>query len=665
MSGAHHPGVAYRADIDGLRSLAIIPVVLFHANLAFPGGFVGVDVFFVISGFLITRIIYSDMVAGKFTYADFYERRLRRLLPAAFAVFAATTVWAWYKFAWFDLSSYGKSLAAAVAYVSNFNFYWETGYFNDDAMTKMLLHTWSLAVEEQFYIVVPVLLALLVRLVPARFIVTVLAVATVLSFILSIVLTDFRAVAAFYLLPARAWELGIGGLLALGGREWARGRYIGEALSLGGIGAILAACAFFSEATPFPGWHAAIPVLGCAALLAAGDAPGTVTGRILRARPLVFVGQLSYSLYLWHWPVMVAMTYGSDKLSGSRSVVAIVISLLLAFASLHLIEQPVRRKKVLASRRQLFVFAGIGSLLFIGGGIALYKADGVPQRFVDHARMEQWVIGDGVKRDPNACFGRTSQQILLGDLCVSGKPGVAPSFVLIGDSHAGSVAGAVFAAADILGVSGYQITASGYMLLPGRRTIGLDYTPADLTPAVLEWLDERKDIRTVVMTGYWLYEATSITYRHKGTVFADENYDGSGLAYDPIALRNALVRLFERYPDRRFVLIDDVPSGNELFSKHYIRGLVSRGEGVSELPRSLADAQQRKYMPVLEAAARGHSNVSIHRIMTNTLCDTRRCTLFDDKGELKFVDGDHVSAVYALRFAPTIADALEKDLRPN
>lgn len=661
MSVSHHPGVAYRADIDGLRSLAIIPVVLFHANLAFPGGYVGVDVFFVISGFLITRIIYSDMVAGKFTYADFYERRLRRLLPAAFAVFSATTVWAFLKLTWFDLGSYGQSLTAAVAYFSNFNFYWETGYFNDDATTKLLLHTWSLAVEEQFYIVVPLLLALLLRFVPQRFILHVLALATLVSFVLSIVLTQHRPMAAFYLLPARAWELGIGGLLALGGREWARGRIIGEMLSLGGVFAILTACILFTEATPFPGWAASLPVLGCAALLAAGDAPGTFTGRVLRARPLVLVGQVSYSLYLWHWPVMVALSYGTDKLSGGRSVLAIAISLVLAFASLHLIEQPVRRKSVFGTRRQLFVFATVGSVVFIGTGLALVAGDGFPRRFPGSERMVKWTEEVGPGGQPANCYGQSALQIRANDLCVRGRAGVKPHFVLIGDSHAAAVAPALFAAADSLGVSGVQITSSGYMLLPGRRNLGIDYAP-QITPDVLAWLEHRHDIRTIVITGYWLYEATSRTYRHQGTIFADDKYDGSGIAYDPIALRNALVRLFEMFPDRHFVILDDVPSGREIYIKHHLRGLVARGQGADHISRANAEEQQRQYMPVIEAAARGRGNVAVHKVLTGAVCDARRCTLFAEDGTLKFSDGDHLSPPFAVRLAPMLVTELRADL---
>lgn len=662
MTENHHPGTTYRADIDGLRALAIIPVVLFHANLGLPGGYVGVDVFFVISGFLITRIIFTDMVGGRFTYADFYERRLRRLLPAAFVVFAAVTVWAWWKLAWFDLTSYGRSLAAAVAYASNFNFYWETGYFNEDAMTKLLLHTWSLAVEEQFYIAVPLLLAPLVRYLPRNFILPILVLATAGSFVLSVGLTEYRAVAAFYLLPARAWELGIGGVLALGSREWARGRYLGEAISLSGFAALAFAVLTFTEATPFPGWHAAIPVLGCAALLVAGDTPGTVSGAILRSRPLGWIGSISYSLYLWHWPVMVAMSYGTEKLSGMRSAIAILLSVILACASLYVVEQPVRHRRVLADRKQLFAFAGLGSLAFLIMGAVMYQAEGFPQRSSDQSQMAQWV-NPAKQADVGKCYEPGSERILRSDLCVEGRSGVAPSFVLVGDSHAEASSHTIFRAADTLGVSGYSIMASGYMLLPGRSKISPGYQPEDLTPSILAWLDQRKDIRTIILTGYWLYEATSVTYRHKGTQFTDDRYDGRGFAYNPVALRHALDRLAERYPDRRIVLIDDVPSGNEIFVKHFIRGLVARGEAKSALPRVVADEQQRSYMPILEGVAADHANVSVHRLLTDAVCDERWCTLFDADRNLKFVDGDHVSSAYMERFSPAIARALAADLK--
>lgn len=530
-------------------------------------------------------------------------------------------------------------------------------------MTKLLLHTWSLAVEEQFYIVVPLLLVPLIGFAPRRFILPCLAAATVASFGLSIVLTEYRAVAAFYLLPARAWELGIGGVLALGSREWARGRYVGEAISLAGFGAIAFAVLTFTEDTPFPGWHAAIPVLGCAALLASGDAAGTVSGMILRSRPLVWVGSISYSLYLWHWPVMVAMSYGTDKLSGMRSVIAIAVSTALAIASLHLIEQPVRRRRVLAGRRQLFAFAALGTVAFVGIGLAMYRADDFRQQSPDRERMAQW-IAPVVHENTARCYEPGIQRVLKGDICIEGRAGVAPSFVLVGDSHAAAASHAIFEAADGLGVSGYSILASGYMLLPGRSKISAGYQPEDLTPAVLTWLDQHKDIHTIVMTGYWLYEATSVTYRHKGTQFVDDRYDDSGLAYNPTALRNALVRLAERYPDRRIVLIDDAPSGNAVFVKHFIRGIVARGEAPAALARSVADEQQLQYMPVLESVAASHPNVRVHRILTDAVCDEKRCSLFDSDRSLKFVDGDHVSAEYLRRYVPVFSRMLAAELKP-
>lgn len=315
-AGAKSAERAYRADIDGLRAIAVLPVVMFHANLGVPGGFVGVDIFFVISGFLITRIIFDEMASGTFRYVDFYERRLRRLLPAAFFVFFLTTIYALVALTPFDMVSYGRSLASASIYLANFNFYWDTGYFLDDSTTIPLLHMWSLAVEEQFYIVVPVLLALLIRFAPRKWILPLLIGMTVLGFALCIVLTDYRQMAAYFLLPGRAWELGVGGVLALLGTGWVRTRAMAEAMTLTGFGLIFASLWIIDETSAFPGWIAILPVSGAALLLAAGHHPGTIANRVLGAKPLLFFGKISYSLYLVHWPIIVAIGYGGAKVGG-------------------------------------------------------------------------------------------------------------------------------------------------------------------------------------------------------------------------------------------------------------------------------------------------------------------------------------------------------------
>jgi len=230
----------YRKDIDGLRALAVLAVLLFHCNLGLTGGFVGVDIFYVISGYLIVGLIEADLSAGRFSFRRFYERRIRRLYPALFLVLAVTSVWAVWRMLWVDLQDYARSLLSVITYLSNVQFYRESGYFTEEATIKPLLHTWSLAVEEQFYLIVPPLLVLAHRWLPRRGRIGLWAVLVALSFALCVVVIGRDKAAAFYLLPTRAWELGLGGLVALTGTAWvARSRPLAEMLGLGGLAAIL------------------------------------------------------------------------------------------------------------------------------------------------------------------------------------------------------------------------------------------------------------------------------------------------------------------------------------------------------------------------------------------------------------------------------------------
>ena len=262
-------GLVHRPEIDGLRAVAVVPVVLFHARVpGFSGGFVGVDVFFVISGFLITAILAADIAAGRFSLAGFYERRVRRIFPALFVMLAASTLAALALLLPFELAAFGRSLAAAALFVSNVFFGRETGYFVAAAETKPLLHTWSLAIEEQFYIAFPLCLWALSRLAP-RAVLVALLVALAGSLAISIATTHPQSDTAFFRTPARVWELLAGAALALAPRRRPLPRAAAEALAAGGLGLIAVAVFGFDARTPVPGSAAVQPVAGTVLVLAA------------------------------------------------------------------------------------------------------------------------------------------------------------------------------------------------------------------------------------------------------------------------------------------------------------------------------------------------------------------------------------------------------------
>ncbi|MEO0761148.1 MAG: acyltransferase, partial [Pseudomonadota bacterium] len=328
----------YRADIDGLRSIAVLPVVAFHFGIAAaPGGFVGVDVFFVISGYLITSIIARECAEGRFSLLDFYERRARRILPALFAMIAAVVVIGWFLFLPREFFDLAKSVGAATVFLANVLFYLSAGYFDAASYTKPLLHTWSLGIEEQFYIVIPLLFMALAWMGWKA--TAWIAAITVASLALSVATTEAMPQAAYYLLPWRAWELGLGALLALGVAPPLRTAAAREAAAAIGVVLILGAVVLLDKSVPFPGWAALAPCLGAALLIHAGAGGTTRVGAVLASAVPVWIGKLSYSLYLWHWPVVVFFVYREMRMPTLvEAAVLFAVSLALAFASLKLVE---------------------------------------------------------------------------------------------------------------------------------------------------------------------------------------------------------------------------------------------------------------------------------------------------------------------------------------
>lgn len=642
----------YRPDIDGLRAIAVLPVIFYHYSLGFPGGYVGVDIFYVISGFLITKIIYDLAIERKFSFLDFYDRRIRRLFPALFVMLAAVTLFAATQMIWFDLSDYGRSLFAATAYVSNLYFYITAGYFTSAASVKPLLHTWSLAVEEQFYIVVPFVLFALVRLVPRRWHVAVLVALSLLSFIGCVELTSLDTPAAFYLLPARAWELGMGGALAIAApRVWDR-RWLAELLAMGGLVLILFAVFGFSDATPFPSWYALLPTAGTAAILSTGGRSGALVEQVLSTRPFTFVGKISYSLYLWHWPVIVALSYGTEA-SIARSAAGLALTFALATASWLYVELPFRRRQLLGRPKQLFAGALLASALAATTGVVLYLGHGFP-----HPRQLVALVSSASKGPKQPDCAVTAARVRAEKLCVRGAPGIEPSFIFAGDSHATALSEGFFAAARNAKLSGVQFTANAFVPLPGRHalTTRQRYTGSDagkLTAVFIAYLKRHPELRTIYLTGFWFHEVSGASYRNAPEIDVDDSYDGSGAAYDPIAFRHSLGRLAAMFPDRQFVIIDDVPSGTDLDLQQYARVLFTGRTPPSGLPRAAADAERSAYEPVLQQLAATHANVRYAPVLAG-LCGPRSCPLFSSDGVPIYRNGDHLSSAGSLRLAPAL-----------
>jgi len=429
----------YRAEIDGLRALAVLPVILFHAGFQwFSGGFVGVDVFFVISGYLITTIIISEMAEGKFSIINFYERRARRILPALFFVMAACLPFAWLWLTPTDLKDFGQSLVAVSTFSSNILFWRESGYFATAAELKPLLHTWSLAVEEQYYIFFPIFLMLTWRL-GIKWILILLSIV----FFISLGIAQWGAYnspsAAFFLLPTRGWELLVGVFAAfyLKYNTHLKSHTVNQMLSLLGFGMIAYSIVAFDKTTPFPSLYALIPTIGTGLLILCA-VPKTLIHKLLSLKIIVGIGLISYSAYLWHQPLLAFARHRSfGEVSELILSILCVISLVMAWFSWRFVEKPFR-SKTKVSNRSIFKFSIIFTLLFSIIGLWLHQSNGA----LKYSPIEkQQVLGGFI--DATAYQMLRHKQIKLLEFSKSNEK---KDILIIGDSHSEDLVNAVFEA---------------------------------------------------------------------------------------------------------------------------------------------------------------------------------------------------------------------------
>jgi peptidoglycan/LPS O-acetylase OafA/YrhL len=428
---------SYRPEIDGLRAVSIMAVILYHARLrAFSGGYVGVDIFFVISGYVITRNIAKQLLGNRFSLPQFWLRRARRILPALLAMMLFTAVAAWFILMPTDFRNFGRSLFAQSAFVSNFYFWLKSGYFNEEVDTMPLLHTWSLSVEEQFYIFWPPLLLLLWR-IPSKWRVSAVLGAIVVSLGFSAALITTNRDAVFFLLPTRAWELLLGALLVMfettrrRNHKWAP--WLLEASAVGGIAAIAASIVGYDQNTVFPGLAAVVPCGGAAAIIASGGVHRTRVAQSLSTRIPVLIGLISYSLYLWHWPVLVFARYISVKpLTPIVLILSLSIGLALSVMSYQYIERPFRYGAIKV-RPALLVFS-TGAIVALVCGALINLHEGYP------GRMPERTLAAYTKASyipPKTLVDvKVSDELPIEAM----RADLPPDVLLWGDSHAGTIA---------------------------------------------------------------------------------------------------------------------------------------------------------------------------------------------------------------------------------
>ena len=464
MSETTQTSLKYRADIDGLRAVAVLLVLACHFKVRrSSGGFVGVDVFFVISGYLISSIILSQIAASRFSIVSFYERRIRRIFPALLVMVLGTAVLAYLFSLPTELEDFAKSVLAATFSVANLYFWKQSGYFDTPAATKPLLHTWSLGVEEQFYIFFPIFLLLVRRFFPSRLRTAVLSLAA-LSLAASVAGAYTHPVSTFYLAHTRAWELLLGTILSMRILPEMKRRPTREVAAAVGLAMIAFAALTYSAATPFPGLAAIPPCFGAALIIAAGQSGQSTIGKLLSLRPVVFIGTISYSLYLWHWPIVVYQSVGGILGGGgpghTPKILGISASLVAGYLSWRFVEVPFRNGRLKFSGPVLFRVAAAGAAGVAAVALAVLFTHGFRSRFSPEAvRIASYLQYQSPYRE-GTCFitSRETYEDFSTSTCLH-QDAKRQNYLLIGDSHAAQLWYGLSTVFN--GVNVMQATASG------------------------------------------------------------------------------------------------------------------------------------------------------------------------------------------------------------
>ncbi len=497
----------YREDIDWLRAIAVLSVVAFHFEAPVWGGFVGVDIFFVISGYLITAIIQSELKSGAFSFARFYERRVRRLLPALYAMVALTALPSFHYLLTSERAEFFRSVAAVVTFTSNVFFWFQTGYFDHAAVEKPLLHTWSLAVEEQFYLVLPVTLWAISLLARGRRLAgpATLVVLSLASFALSIwLMKSGGSASAFFMSPPRAWEFLIGGLVSIEGFPVLR-HALAQNIARGAALVLLAIPIFGLRQGPgFPGFSALTPCIGAALFIWSGiGVPSQPRHALAPLEVLRFFGRISYSLYLWHWPLFTFARFSKNGLvlDATDKLALFAITVAISYVSWRFIEQPFRGRMLVPSRRSAFGIALAASVALMvasaWGFLASRKASEADQLARQLEAYDNYDIASLYRA--GTCFAPASGT--FGDACLSLASG-KPNWLLWGDSFAAQYFPGLREFAVPHGVNLLQATQPACMPTVNAAAQG-NISCRDFAAQMASFFrDHRPDL--VIMAGDWL-----------------------------------------------------------------------------------------------------------------------------------------------------------------
>ncbi|SHE92415.1 Peptidoglycan/LPS O-acetylase OafA/YrhL, contains acyltransferase and SGNH-hydrolase domains [Microbulbifer donghaiensis] len=505
----------YRADIDGLRSVAVLLVLVFHFKILDLGkaGFLGVDIFFVISGYLITKILYTQALNnhGKIDFAKFYLARIRRLAPALFATLALTLIAGYFLLLPEHFSSLAKEVIFTQVYASNI-YYWQTiNYFGLQADSAILLHTWSLAVEEQFYLFFPLFIFALFLFFRRHFW-SAFALAGACSFLLNIYFVNVKPEATFYLMPTRAWEFIVGGLIVFfAQRRKAITAFESETCAVAGAIVIAAAVIFYSENVQFPGYYALLPTIGTALVIYAGTCQGSSITRLLSTRLPVYIGKLSYSLYLVHWPINIFAAYqlGADYTVEWR-ITFFLLTFLISIMMFHWVEHPTRKVSIETHPQRVAWGYVTGLACTIIFSATVLTQNGLPSRLTDTARQLANYSSD-TPPDMPECQPDATSELRREDFCQVGDAAQDPSWIMLGDSHAWALKRAFDIWLKGRGESGLFIFRHSCPPLVGLSLFKEKGRCRQFNERAYAYIYTDKSIRNVVLASTWIQARRALT----------------------------------------------------------------------------------------------------------------------------------------------------------
>ena len=644
----------HRPDIDGLRAAAVIPVVLYHADIApFSGGYVGVDVFFVISGYLITSLILEDQSTGRFSILRFYERRMRRIFPALFTVLIFCLGVGFLLFMPADFRRLGATVAATTLFSSNLLFARQGGYFDSGTDFKPLLHTWSLAVEEQYYIVFPLFMTAMLFFTKRTLFGTFVVLAG-LSFVWSLVQLAYDPVGAFYLPIGRAWELLLGAMLAMRTQSAASPRWLAETLAVLGLGAILWSVVTYPADTSFPGVKVLVPCLGAALVIGSGMDHKTLVARLLSLRLPVFIGLISYSLYLWHLPLIVMSKYYLMRaLTGPETLLVLLCSVALAVLSWRYIETPFRRGAPRSNARPMFAAATAAMATCFSAGALIYVLNGLPQRLpADVSSLAMGAIDNTFSN--SFCNTIDPKEIAAGRACKVGYPipGMAPSFAILGDSFGSSLLPAVETAATENGRTGIALTHGGcYPLVgisqssdpPEHRTACKAFVDASI-----DYIHSHPPIASVIVVGRWTSAAEGSRFGAtmvSDWYITDDQSPSASYAENKNVFVRGMTRAIKALAGRRIFVVTAVPEQKVNVPRTAALARYLGRDVRVDLDRKDFDARQHFVSTTLADLAHRLGFVVLD--LGQSLCGERLCAATRD-GRSLYSDDNHLSRDGAL-----------------